>query len=73
MTFRAVQIGAALLLVLLCAGRSQGQSLDLIAAINATPNPVPPSGLLTTPDPFVSLGGGRCIGGGWYPQGMGGH
>lgn len=33
-----------------------------------TPTPTPISCL--TPDPFVALGGGRCVNGGWYPPGM---
>jgi hypothetical protein len=35
--------------------------------------PPPPSqpGGCTTPDPFVSLGGGRCVNGGWLPPGGG--
>jgi hypothetical protein len=28
------------------------------------------SGACTTPDPFVTLGGGICIGGGWVPKGL---
>jgi hypothetical protein len=34
-------------------------------------NPVPtiPGGCLT-PDPFVALGGGRCVNGGWLPPGF---
>ena len=35
------------------------------------PPPPPPTGC-TTPDPFVSLGGGRCVNGGWLPPGSGG-
>jgi hypothetical protein len=43
-----------------------------------TPAPVPPApgpvaaGSCTTPDPFVSIGGGVCINGGWVPAGAGG-
>ena len=29
--------------------------------------PPPPAGGCSTPDPFVSLGGGVCMGGSWYP------
>ena len=32
---------------------------------------VPTPGGCTTPDPFVALGGGTCVNGGWYPPGMG--
>lgn len=37
------------------------------------PPPAVPSGPTTcsTPDPFASLGGGRCVAGGWLPPGMG--
>jgi glucose/arabinose dehydrogenase len=37
-----------------------------------TPAPPPPptSGGCTTPDPFVSLGGGTCFNGGWLPPGF---
>lgn len=34
------------------------------------PTPTPPSsGGCSTPDPFVTIGGGTCIGGGWIPGG----
>jgi len=36
---------------------------------SAPPSPPPPGGC-TTPDPFVSLGGGTCANGGWYPPGI---
>jgi hypothetical protein len=32
------------------------------------PTPPPPTGC-TTPDPFVSIGGGTCVNGGWVPRG----
>lgn len=32
-----------------------------------TPSPGPPAGGCVTPDPFLALGGGTCVGGGWYP------
>jgi hypothetical protein len=38
--------------------------------VSPTPPPPPPPGgpvACTTADPFVSLGGGRCINGGWLP------
>jgi hypothetical protein len=38
-----------------------------------TPSPTPapvPSGVCTTSDPFVSLGGGTCYNGGWLPPGI---
>jgi hypothetical protein len=35
------------------------------------PAPPPPTGC-STPDPFVSIGGGTCINGGWIPSGGGG-
>ena len=31
--------------------------------------PPPPSGGCSTPDPFVSIGGGACVNGGWVPKG----
>jgi len=34
------------------------------------PPPPPVPGGCTAPDPFVALGGGTCVGGGWYPPGM---
>ena len=33
-----------------------------------TPPPTTPTGC-TTPDPFVSIGGGTCVNGGWTPKG----
>jgi hypothetical protein len=36
-----------------------------------TPTPTPTPGGCTTPDPFVALGGGTCVNGGWFPPGMG--
>ena len=36
----------------------------------SAPPPPPPPGGCTTPDPFVSLGGGTCANGGWYPPGI---
>jgi phosphatidylserine/phosphatidylglycerophosphate/cardiolipin synthase-like enzyme len=33
------------------------------------PPALPPTGGCTTPDPFVSIGGGVCVGGGWVPKG----
>jgi hypothetical protein len=38
-----------------------------------TPSPEPAPGMpsdCATPDPFVSLGGGTCVNGGWLPLGM---
>jgi hypothetical protein len=36
-----------------------------------TPAPAaPPPTSCTTPDPFVSIGGGVCVGGGWVPAGL---
>jgi glucose/arabinose dehydrogenase len=35
-----------------------------------TPPPLPSTGGCTAPDPFVSLGGGRCFNGGWLPPGL---
>ena len=34
--------------------------------------PTPTTTGCTTPDPFLSLGGGTCVNGGWWPPGMGG-
>jgi hypothetical protein len=35
-----------------------------------TPTPQPPApGGCTTPDPFVAIGGGTCVNGGWVPRG----
>ncbi len=36
------------------------------------PPPPPPPGGCTTPDPFVALGGGTCVNGGWFPPGSSG-
>ncbi len=35
------------------------------------PPPPPPSTGCTRPDPFASIGGGRCVNGGWLPGGGG--
>ena len=36
-----------------------------------TPPPTQPvPGGCTTPDPFVSIGGGICVNGGWKPRGL---
>jgi hypothetical protein len=35
-----------------------------------TPPPPPPISTCSTPDPFVSLGGGTCCNGDWLPPGM---
>ena len=35
----------------------------------ATPTPTTAPGGCTTPDPFVALGGGVCVNGGWLPPG----
>lgn len=41
------------------------------AGVNSPAVPAPPSapGACTTPDPFVALGGGLCVNGGWLPGG----
>jgi hypothetical protein len=36
--------------------------------MTSTPSPAPPANC-TTPDPFVSIGGGVCVSGGWKPRG----
>ena len=41
----------------------------LTPSVPATSSP-PIPGSCATPDPFSSLGGGTCSGGGWYPPGM---
>src|SRR5690348_17208212 len=43
------------------------------AALPTTTSPPPPSGSsssCSTPDPFVAIGGGTCVNGGWLPPGM---
>ncbi len=42
-----------------------GEVNQITLAAAPTPNP----GGCTTPDPFVALGGGTCVGGGWFPPG----
>jgi hypothetical protein len=34
------------------------------------PAPAPAPGGCTTPDPFVAIGGGSCVNGGWLPRGV---
>ena len=34
------------------------------------PAPMPSNNSCATPDPFITIGGGRCSGGNWYPPGM---
>ena len=48
-----------------------GQTAAPTPAPTPTTAPVPaPSGSCSTPDPFVSIGGGTCYAGDWLPPGM---
>lgn len=56
-----------------------GSPLAIGTPVPAPQPPVPtappapaPSGSCSTPDPFVSIGGGVCVGGGWVPKGHSG-
>jgi hypothetical protein len=40
------------------------------SVFKVSPAAPPEPGGCTTPDPFVSLGGGVCINGGWLPAGL---
>ncbi|HJR58783.1 MAG TPA: fibronectin type III domain-containing protein [Vicinamibacterales bacterium] len=47
-----------------------GSTSTAPAPAPAPTSPPPSSGSCTTPDPFVTLGGGTCYNGGWLPPGM---
>jgi hypothetical protein len=52
----------------LTSGPSNEVTATLAASVLVTP---PPSGSsCATPDPFASMGGGTCCGGGWLPPGL---
>ena len=49
---------------------SQGQFIGNLVFEGEPAPPPPPPGGCTTPDPFVALGGGTCVDGGWLPPGI---
>lgn len=52
-------------------GSLSAYSNEVVATVTSTTANVPTSSTsCTTPDPFVTLGGGTCYNGGWLPPGM---
>jgi hypothetical protein len=59
---------------IVASGTTGGGGGSPLTGPTPTPTPAPapaPTNGCSTPDPFVSLGGGTCVNGGWLPPGIG--